>query len=86
MQSAVKIWVLYTGISLSKIRQIENERKWEFFSVKLYEQLSKYSNPAAYIKDVLRGLLPIPGQINVNIPNSKSNDEKIEDDEDLMDI
>ena len=54
--------------------------------VKLYEQLSKYSNPAAYIKDVLRGLLPIPGQINVNIPNSKSNDEKIEDDEDLMDI
>lgn len=54
--------------------------------IKLYEQLSKYSNPAAYIKDVLRGLLPIPGQINVNIPNSKSNDEKIEDDEDLMDI
>ena len=38
MQSAVKIWVLYTGISLSKIRRIENERKWEFFSVKLYEQ------------------------------------------------
>ena len=54
--------------------------------IKLYEQLSKYSNPAAYIKDVLRGLLPIPGQININIPNSKSNDEKIEDDEDLMDI
>lgn len=38
MQSSVKIWVLYTGISLSKIRRIENERKWEFFSVKLYEQ------------------------------------------------
>ena len=54
--------------------------------MRVYEQLSKYSNPAAYIKDVLRGLLPIPGQINVNIPNSKSNDEKIEDDEDLMDI
>ncbi|CDB14700.1 predicted protein [Clostridium sp. CAG:221] len=54
--------------------------------VKLYEQLSKYSNPAAYIKDVLRGLLPIPGQINVNATINKTNDAKIEDDEDLMDI
>lgn len=54
--------------------------------VKLYEQLSKYSNPAAYIKDVLRGLLPIPGQINVNITTNKPNNVKIEDDEDLMDI
>lgn len=54
--------------------------------VKLYEQLSKYSNPAAYIKDVLRGLLPIPGQINVNATVNKTNDVKIEDDEDLMDI
>ncbi len=54
--------------------------------VKLYEQLSKYSNPAAYIKDVLRGLLPIPGQINVNATINKTNDVKIEDDEDLMDI
>lgn len=54
--------------------------------VKLYEQLSKYSNPAAYIKDVLRGLLPIPGQINVNTTINKTNDVKIEDDEDLMDI
>ena len=54
--------------------------------VKLYEQLSKYSNPAAYIKDVLRGLLPIPGQINVNATINKTKDVKIEDDEDLMDI
>ena len=54
--------------------------------VKLYEQLSKYSNPAAYIKDVLRGLLPIPGQINVNATINKTTDVKIEDDEDLMDI
>ena len=54
--------------------------------LKLYEQLSKYSNPAAYIKDVLRGLLPIPGQINVNATINKTNDVKIEDDEDLMDI
>ena len=54
--------------------------------IKLYEQLSKYSNPAAYIKDVLRGLLPIPGQINVNATINTTNDVKIEDDEDLMDI
>lgn len=54
--------------------------------VKLYEQLSKYSNPAAYIKDVLRGLLPIPGQINVNVTINQTNDETNEDDEDLMDI
>ena len=54
--------------------------------IKLYEQLSKYSNPAAYIKDVLRGLLPIPGQINVNVTINQTNDEKNEDDEDLMDI
>lgn len=48
----------------------------------LYEKLQNYSNPAAYVKDVLRGLLPIPGEIKfiseVNIEN--------EDDEDLMDI
>ena len=52
----------------------------------LYEKLQNYSNPAAYIKDVLRGLLPIPGQINVNTTINKTNDAKIEDDEDLMDI
>ena len=33
--------------------------------LKLYEKLQNYSNPAAYIKDVLRGLLPIPGEIKV---------------------
>ena len=31
----------------------------------LYEKLQNYSNPSAYIKDVLRGLLPIPGEIKV---------------------
>lgn len=53
----------------------------------LYEKLQNYSNPAAYIKDVLRGLLPIPCNIKISsqIENGIEN-EVIEDDEDLMDI
>ncbi|WP_195990145.1 hypothetical protein [Clostridium sp. D53t1_180928_C8] len=54
----------------------------------LYEKLQNYSNPAAYVKDVLRGLLPIPGKVNLtSIENNSvefTNDE--EDEEDLMDI
>ncbi|MBY7008850.1 hypothetical protein FDA25_14470 [Clostridium botulinum] len=55
--------------------------------LELYNTLQKYSNPAAYIKDVLRGLLPIPGQTTIlqtsqlNITNNIEND-----DEDLMDF
>ncbi len=55
--------------------------------LELYNTLQKYSNPAAYIKDVLRGLLPIPGQTTIlqtsqlNITNNVEND-----DEDLMDF
>lgn len=48
----------------------------------LYEKLQNYSNPAAYIKDVLRVLLPIPGEIKVVSEVSSEN----EDYEDLMDI
>lgn len=47
----------------------------------LYEKLQNYSNPDAYIKDVLRGLLPIPGEIKVVSEVSSE-----EDYEDLMDI
>ena len=47
----------------------------------LYEKLQNYSNPAAYIKDVLRWLLPIPGEIKVVSEVSSE-----EDYEDLMDI
>ncbi|WP_252237466.1 hypothetical protein [Clostridium sp. ZBS17] len=55
--------------------------------LELYNTLQKYSNPAAYIKDVLRGLLPIPEQTTIlqtsqlNITNNIEND-----DEDLMDF
>ena len=33
---------------------------------KLYEQLLKHSSPGAYIKDVLKGLVPIPSKIDSN--------------------
>lgn len=37
-----------------------NKSKME--DLKLYQDLQRYANPAAYIKDVLRGLVPLPGQ------------------------
>jgi hypothetical protein len=56
--------------------------------VELYNELQKYSNPGAYIKDVLKGLAPIPGKFqtgnNTNLSNC--NNEYEEDNEDLMDI
>lgn len=54
----------------------------------LYDNLQNYSNPAAYIKDVLRGLLPIPGKVIVSgIENSSIQiTNNAEDEEDLMDI
>lgn len=53
--------------------------------VKLYYGLQKHSNPAAYIKDVLLGLVPIPGQYaqSENKENATANTEY---EEDLMDI
>lgn len=53
--------------------------------VELYNRLQRHSNPAAYIKDVLLGLVPIPGQVNL-IANNYINKNEIEDDEDLMDL
>ena len=58
--------------------ELNKNRKEE---VNLYDKLQNYSNPAAYIKDVLRGLLPIPGEIKVVSEVSSE-----EDYEDLMDI
>lgn len=53
--------------------------------VELYNRLQRHSNPAAYIKDVLLGLVPIPGQVNL-ITNNYINKNEIEDNEDLMDL
>ncbi|NFO03095.1 hypothetical protein FDB23_03030 [Clostridium botulinum] len=55
--------------------------------LELYNTLQKYSNPAAYIKDVLRGLLPIPGQTTILQTSQLNITNNIEsDDEDLMDF
>lgn len=51
--------------------------------VDLYNRLLEHSNPSAYIKDVLLGLVPIPGEYNRN--KLKELYDK-EDDEDLLDI
>jgi len=53
--------------------------------VKLYYGLQKHSNPAAYIKDVLLGLVPIPGQL-VQSPNKENTEIDSNDEEDLMDF
>lgn len=53
--------------------------------VELYNRLQKHSNPAAYIKDVLLGLVPIPGQL-VLLPNKENIEMKSTDNEDLMDF
>ena len=53
--------------------------------VELYNRLQKHSNPAAYIKDVLLGLVPIPGQL-VLLPNKENTEIDINDEEDLMDF
>lgn len=60
-----------------------NQSKVE--DLELYSKLLKYSNPAAYIKDVLRGLLPIPDAIQITNNKLNKYDEE-NDDEDLMDI
>lgn len=58
-----------------------NEKKK--YDLELFNILQRYTNPSAYIKDVLRGMLPIPGDIKVNDTKQSKYDE---DNEDLMDI
>jgi len=59
-----------------------NAKKKE--EMELYNRLQKHSNPGAYIKDVLLGLVPIPGQIVV--PGNGNTNNNSDDEEDLMDI
>ena len=47
--------------------------------MELYKQLKRHSCPAAYIKDVLRGLCPIPGATTQVQNNSDDLDEDIMD-------
>lgn len=53
--------------------------------MKLYEQLLIHSNPAAYVKDVLRGVLPIPNKIVVAGSETYETNTVI-DNEDLLDV
>lgn len=53
--------------------------------IELYNRLQKHSNPAAYIKDVLLGLVPIPGQL-VLLPNKENTEINSNEEEDLMDF
>lgn len=50
----------------------------------LYNTLMNYSSPTGYIKDVLRGLLPLPGE--TIIKNNNNINDTIEDKEELMDF
>ncbi|MFL0167627.1 hypothetical protein [Candidatus Clostridium helianthi] len=52
---------------------------------KLFHNLQKHSNPAAYIKDVLLGLVPIPGQFKQADTNDNVKDDA-DFEEDLMDV
>lgn len=53
--------------------------------IELFKTLQLYSSPPAYVKDVLKGLLPIPRKIKFDAQVNEFNDDS-EDDEDLMDI
>ena len=85
----ILILICIPTIAILIAQEIINNIKYKKYEeeLNLYEKLQNYSNPAAYIKDVLRGLLPIPCNIKISsqIENGIEN-EVIEDDEDLMDI
>lgn len=52
--------------------------------MELYKQLKRHSCPAAYIKDVLRGLCPIPGATTIAATQVQNNSDDL--DEDIMDF
>lgn len=52
--------------------------------LELYNILMNYSSPTGYIKDVLRGLLPLPGETFIKKNDNNSND--LTDEEELMDF
>ena len=62
------------------VLELSEKKKYE---LELFNTLQRYTNPPAYIKDVLRGILPIPGDIKINDKKQPKYDE---DNEDLMDI
>jgi hypothetical protein len=70
---------------MERLRVIVEFNKNRKDEIELYNILQKYSNPSAYIKDVLKGLTPIPGQFKQSDnKDNVANDANFE--EDLMDI
>lgn len=47
---------------MARLRITVEFNKNKIEDLRLYQDLQEYSNPGAHIKDVLRGLLPLPGK------------------------
>ncbi|NEZ47816.1 hypothetical protein FDF74_11550 [Clostridium niameyense] len=54
---------------MARLRIVLEFNKGKIEDLKLYQELQKYSNPGAYVKDALRGLVPLP------IKNTKGNND-----------
>jgi hypothetical protein len=45
---------------MDRLRIVLEFNKCRTDDLKLYSELNKYSNPAAHVKDILKGLVPLP--------------------------
>ena len=50
---------------MERLRIVLEFNKGRIDDLRLYNEINKYSNPAAHIKDILKGLSPLP-TINTN--------------------
>lgn len=45
---------------MERLRIVLEFNKGKIEDLKLFSELNKYSNPAAHVKDILKGLVPVP--------------------------
>ncbi|WP_202117240.1 hypothetical protein [Clostridium chromiireducens] len=45
---------------MERLRIVLEFNRGKIDDLKLYGELNRYSNPAAHIKDILKGLVPLP--------------------------
>lgn len=45
---------------MERLRIVLEFNKGKIEDLQLFSELNKYSNPAAHVKDVLKGLVPLP--------------------------
>lgn len=45
---------------MERLRIVLEFNKSRIDDLRLYNELNKYSNPSAHVKDVLKGLVPMP--------------------------